>query len=106
MAGQPEVVFTGAEQPQTLQITSLSLAKYNTVGQLPVLSTASQVEEKYGVVTSIIGSKGEYTAAPIFRSAPLTSAGTDTKLLEITGKLLTEMKVPRVVLTGRVPFEN
>ncbi|KAH6847434.1 hypothetical protein B0I37DRAFT_375057 [Chaetomium sp. MPI-CAGE-AT-0009] len=69
MAGQPEVVFT--------------------VGQLAVLSAVSQVEEKYGVVASIIGSKG-----------------TDTKLLELTGQLLTEMKVPRVVLTGRVPFED
>jgi hypothetical protein len=48
----------------------------------------------------------KYTETPISRSAPLTSAGTDTNLLEITGKLLTEMKVPRVVLTGRVPFEN
>jgi hypothetical protein len=36
----------------------------------------------------------------------LTSAGTDTGLLEITGKLLTEMKVPRVDLTGKVPFES
>jgi hypothetical protein len=38
------------------------------------------------------------TQRPISRSAPLTSAGTDKKLLEITGNLLTEMKVPRVVL--------
>jgi hypothetical protein len=71
-----------------------------------VLSTASQVEEKYRVVASIIGSKGEYPETPIPRLAPLTSAGTDTGLLEITGKLLTEMKVPRVDLTGKVPFES
>jgi hypothetical protein len=46
------------------QIPSLGLAKYKTVGQLPVLSTASQVEEKYGVVASIIGSKGKIHRDP------------------------------------------
>jgi hypothetical protein len=71
-----------------------------------VLSTASQVEEKYRVVASIIGSKCEYPETPIPRPAPLTSAGTDTKLLEITAKLPTDIKVPKVVLTGAVPFES
>ena len=88
------------------RIPSLGPANYEKVGQLPTLSTASQVEEKYGVVASIIGSKGQNAESRISRSVQLTSAGTDTNLLEITGRLLTEMKVPRVVLTGRVPFEN
>jgi Asp-tRNA(Asn)/Glu-tRNA(Gln) amidotransferase A subunit family amidase len=67
MAGQPEIVFP--------------------IGQLPVFSQASQVEEKYGVIASLLGSRGM-----------------DTEVLETTGKLLAALKIPTTVLTGRVPF--
>ncbi|KAK0748326.1 amidase signature domain-containing protein, partial [Apiosordaria backusii] len=70
MAGQPEIVLTGS---------------WST----PTLSAANHVEEHYGVIASIIASKG-----------------TDVKLLDVTSKLLSEMKIPRVVLTGKVPFES
>ena len=30
----------------------------------------------------------------------------DKALLEITDRLLTEMKLPKVVLTGRVPYKD
>ncbi|KAK0738669.1 amidase signature domain-containing protein [Schizothecium vesticola] len=69
MAGQPEVVFP--------------------VGQLPTISTVSKVEEKYGVIAAITGSRG-----------------TDKALLELTDRLLTEMKLPKTVLTGRVPYKE
>ncbi|KAK1828820.1 amidase signature enzyme [Podospora conica] len=69
MAGQPEVVFP--------------------IGQLPTMSATSKVEEKYGVIAAITGSKG-----------------TDKALLELTDMVLTKMNVPKLVLTGRVPFKE
>jgi len=67
MAGQPEIVFP--------------------IGQLPVFSQASQVEENYGVIASLLGSRGM-----------------DMEILETTGKLLAALHIPTAVLTGRVPF--
>ncbi|KAF4628002.1 hypothetical protein G7Y89_g10148 [Cudoniella acicularis] len=63
MAGQPEIVFP--------------------VGQLLVFSQASQVKEKYGVITSLLGSR---------------------EILETTGKLLAALDIPTTVIAGRVPF--
>ena len=36
----------------------------------------------------------------------LTRIGTDKALLGITDRVLTEMKAPKVVLTGRVPYKK
>lgn len=67
MAGQPEIVFP--------------------VSQLPVFSSVSQREERYGVIASLIGSQGM-----------------DMRIVDIAEKLLKELDVPQTVLTGRTPF--
>jgi len=66
------------------------------------------VEEHYGVITSIIASKGESSPLTYLESSSDLAncgIGNDGKLLEVTDKLLSEMKIPRVVLTGRTPFK-
>ncbi|KAI0416119.1 amidase signature domain-containing protein [Xylaria grammica] len=68
MAGQPEIVFP--------------------IGLRPTLSNISQVQEKYGIIASIIGTRGR-----------------DLDVLELTCSVLDQLEIPRAVLTGRVPFE-
>ncbi|KAJ3496711.1 hypothetical protein NLG97_g2457 [Lecanicillium saksenae] len=68
MAGQPEIVFP--------------------VGQLPVFSSTSQRDESYGVIASLIGSKG-----------------LDLPIIAIATKMLQELGVPRAVFTGPTPFK-
>ncbi|EJP61907.1 amidase-like protein [Beauveria bassiana ARSEF 2860] len=67
MAGQPEIVVP--------------------VGQLAVFSSTSQRDESYGVIASLIGSKG-----------------LDLSTLAIATQMLQELGVPRIVSTGRTPF--
>lgn len=67
MAGQPEIMFP--------------------VGQLPTTSKTSQVVEQYGVIASLVGSKGM-----------------DAEILETTRNLLLAIDIPTIVLTGRTPF--
>ncbi|KAI0876305.1 amidase signature domain-containing protein [Hypoxylon argillaceum] len=67
MAGQPEIVFP--------------------IGLRPTLSSISQVKEEYGVIASIIGTRGR-----------------DLDVLELTCSVLDQLKIPRTVLAGRYPF--
>ncbi|KAH8598639.1 amidase-like protein [Bisporella sp. PMI_857] len=67
LAGQPEVVFP--------------------VGQLPTISSISGVEEMYGVVASLIGSKGM-----------------DLDIVELAANVLESLNLPQAVLTGRSPY--
>uniref|UniRef100_A0A8H7TPR6 Amidase domain-containing protein n=1 Tax=Bionectria ochroleuca TaxID=29856 RepID=A0A8H7TPR6_BIOOC len=69
LAGQPEIVFP--------------------VAQLPVLSTTSLREELYGVMASLIGSKGM-----------------DITLIQLTKIVLAKLGLPNKVLTGPQPFRK
>jgi hypothetical protein len=106
MAGQPES-SSQARLVVTLHIIEYSL-KPATVAQRPVLSRTSLVEEHSGMIASIIASKGESSPLTYLESSSdLASCGigNDGKVLEATDKLLSEMKIPMVVLTGRTPFK-
>ncbi|KAH6973823.1 amidase signature domain-containing protein [Ilyonectria sp. MPI-CAGE-AT-0026] len=67
MAGQPEIVFP--------------------IGQEPHLSSITQVEELYGVMASIVGSRGN-----------------DLAVIHLALQVLDGIGIPRTVLTGRAPF--
>lgn len=69
LAGQPEIVFP--------------------VAQLPVFSTTSLREELYGVMASLIGSKGM-----------------DITLIQLTKIVLAKLGLPNKVLTGPQPFRK
>ncbi|KAI1122992.1 amidase signature domain-containing protein [Nemania abortiva] len=68
LAGQPEIVFP--------------------IGLCPTISDISGVEEHYGVIASIIGTRG-----------------TELAVLDLICQILDRLKIPRAVLTGRTPFE-
>lgn len=55
IAGQPEIVFTSIDQHALVTSCIMLILK---IGQLETLSTVSGVDEMYGVVVSLIRSKG------------------------------------------------
>lgn len=77
----------------------------STVGQFPTFSEVTRSEEEYGIIASIIGTKGKRSIHARAQGV-LTKSGNDAAVVDLASDVLHHLGIPRKVLTGRTPFEK